>query len=254
MAPSNDELPEPYDKDQIGAIEFVTVIAIILLSLSFLAVRVNFQRVHYDELENLHSAWLWQQGLRPYIDFFQNHSAVFFLPLRCVLAYRNDNDLLGAVRTGRGLSWLVVLLTIPATWLAALELLGSRRAAYLAAMAWAIFCALSDRTIQIRPDLLMWLLTLLGTYFVAHAVGLTREGPTQLDLGSAVVGGLLLGGRVLCCAKSPLLARAVACEHGYDASPIRLAPNQCLLAGRGRHRHGNGCCTCVCSCLAYGLQ
>ena len=70
-----------------------------------------------DELQHLHTAWLWNQGVQPYTGFFHNHTPVYSLLLRPLLS-RGNRDLAAVVASARIVSWSVSVLSVGAAfWL-----------------------------------------------------------------------------------------------------------------------------------------
>lgn len=171
------------------------VLACVLASLGVLGLRTTRQGFDCDELENLHAAWMWSQGVRPYDELFQNHPPGYFLILRPLLS-NPPYDLADNVFRARVLSWLTAAATILATWPLVRIVTNHSLTAWIATGAWGAFCASSDRAIHARPDLLMWLLVLCGAAAVSAGAkvfspGRPRNGPL------IAAGGALLA--LACC-------------------------------------------------------
>ena len=105
----------------------------------------------HDDVEHLHTAWMVSEGQRPFLDFFQKQSPLFWLALQPVVALAGG-DLLTLALLGR----LALLLPLAATALGLLEL--ARQVAPRSRMApLAPFLLLASPTLVhnlaiVRPD------------------------------------------------------------------------------------------------------
>ncbi len=216
--------------------EWPVATVVILAALILMTLRIGSQRIDPDELAHLHSAWLWLQGLEPYIDFFEHHPPFYWLLLRPVVSWFSEGNLHSAVVAARILTLATVVLTVLATYSAAGELLGSRRAGLFSAAAWALFCCLSNRMIHARPDQLMLLLLVYGTYLAARGLGFCKKRlPSPV---TAAVGGFVLGAAVCVLQKGLFwvlpfgLSAAVApliCRDRYGRPRLRALI--CFVSG-----------------------
>jgi hypothetical protein len=184
-----------FKPDHLSSGEIVVSTVLIFVALALTATHINHTYVDPDELGHLHSAWLWSQGLTPFVDFFEHHPPFYWLALRPVLALSEPNNLTSLAIGARIISLIVVALSIGFSYLAGSEILASRRAGLFLAVAWALFCPLSHRILHARPDQPMLLFLIAGTYFSTRGLALVRTSrkPSQLF---AFAGGLFLAGAV----------------------------------------------------------
>ena len=148
---------------------------IIVLAISFAVLGstglILSTQVDPDELEHLHATWLWNKGINPYTDFFEHHTQLYWLPLMPVInIVEASNSIHLAVVAGRLVSLIILLLLLAASYFLFAEIFNRITAIY-STLLWAIFCAYYPRAIHIRPDMLMMLFLVLGTYFLLHGVG-----------------------------------------------------------------------------------
>jgi len=137
----------------------------------------------HDETEHLHSAWLVSQGDVPYRDFAENHNPPLWSLLAPLLPEsQSPRD---AVLAGRAVMAGCSLLSLVLAGLLARRIAG-RRAMWLAPLLLAVCTYWSVYSVQIRPDVPMTTLVLLGLL-----VGLpTGNAPSPLR---SLVAGLAFG-------------------------------------------------------------
>jgi hypothetical protein len=208
--------------------------SIILTSLAWTVRTAYVARVNEDELEHLHAAWLWNQGIAPFTGFFQHHPPAFWLLLRPLVA-GDSKDLLDLIINARMLSLAIIALTIGGVYWLSLRLLG-KPVALIAAALWAMYCAFSVVTIHARPDMLMLLLMLGGTALTIEGFGMScgARGRSRLR---TMVGGVLLGASVCVLTKAAFWvlgltgALALLAFHAAIKQKDRsLLTNLCVLA------------------------
>ncbi len=153
-----------------------SILLLLLALLGALAVRLALTSpLGHDDVEHLHTAWLISQGHRPFLDFFQKQSPLFWMLLQPA-TFLGGNDLLAFALLGR----LTMLLGLLATVLGVLAL--GRLVARSSASAWAApLLLLASPTllynlVAIRPDGLMaaalvWAVVLLARKSSAALLG-----------------------------------------------------------------------------------
>jgi hypothetical protein len=130
--------------------------------------RVPDLALDHDEVEHLHAAWLVSQGDLPYRDFGENHNPVLWYALAPLLpATDSPRD---AVRAGRAAMAACSLLSLVLAALLARRI-GGPRAMLLAPLLLVVSTYWSVYSVQIRPDVPMTTLVLLGL-----VLGLPRRG------------------------------------------------------------------------------
>ncbi len=179
-------------EDRIHWAELIPALALAGCGLTLLALRIRKVPIDPDELGHLHSAWMWLQGLAPYADFFEHHPPLYWLLLKPIVSLGSPNDLAGLVADARALNVVVALLTCVFTYHAVSQVSASKRAGLAAVAAWALFCPLSNRMIHARPDQLMLLLLVIGTYLSVRGSALVR-GEHKPEPAFSLGGGLAMG-------------------------------------------------------------
>ncbi|MBM4353874.1 MAG: hypothetical protein FJ109_08770 [Deltaproteobacteria bacterium] len=153
---------------------------IILSGLAALAVRLALTSpLGHDDIEHLHTAWLVSQGYRPFLDFFQKQSPLFWILLQPA-AVLGGTDLLAFALLGR----LTMLGALVATTLGVLALGRSivRPTRWAAPFVLLASATLLYNLVAIRPDGVM------SACMVWAVAMLLRRSPRSL-----VAGGFLLG-------------------------------------------------------------
>jgi len=197
--------------------------------------------VGHDDVEHLHSAWLVQQGLDPYLDFFQKQSPLFWHMLRPILALSGDS-FAAALFLGRGLMLLFLASTILAAWKLASA---PRTMLYLLLASPVLIYNLA----AIRPDgpmvtLLLWAAVLLAraTAPARKAVGSGPDGGGATRDASAADGRgkgdlrpssgwpLAIGAGLLLGTASVLLLKAVPFALAISIAACFLVPRKRLPA------------------------
>ncbi len=121
--------------------------------------RVPDLALDHDEVEHLHAAWLVSQGDLPYRDFGENHNPVLWYALAPLLpATDSPGD---AVQAGRVAMAACSLLSLVLAALLARRI-GGPRAMFLAPLLLIVSTYWSVYSVQIRPDVPMTTLVLLG--------------------------------------------------------------------------------------------
>jgi len=117
----------------------------------------------HDELEAMQAAWKIYQGQQIYVDFFQMHLPLFYYVLQPLfLIYGDDLSILHAARAVMFVQLIAIYLVV---YLLARELY-DRRVAAVSVLFLASITIFAQAGIEIRPDVPMTLLCLLGVYLV----------------------------------------------------------------------------------------
>ena len=121
----------------------------------------------HDEFEVMHTTWKMFVGQQIYIDFLQHHHPfLYYLLLPFYAAFGSDVPVLLAARAGMALQ---LTLTLAVTYFIALELYRDRLVAVTSALFLSGFSLYLDKMLEIRPDVPMSLLALLGVYLALRA-------------------------------------------------------------------------------------
>lgn len=145
------------------------LVGILLLGVTALLVALGQLRsFDHDEFEAMHTTWKMFTGQEIYVDFIQHHHPFTYYVLEPLYGiFGADTPVLLA---GRMLMVGMLLLTLLVTYLIALELYKNRLVAATSALFLACFVLFLDKMIEIRPDVPMSLLALLGAYFALRAL------------------------------------------------------------------------------------
>ena len=149
MGKRTTEQPQPDDKHPAtlaspSRLEAAIWGLIILMSVIWSLRESSREMIDPDELQYLHTAWLWNQGVQPYTGFFHNHTPVYLLLLRPLLSGGN-HDLAALVASARVESWLVSVLSIGAAFWLFERLMGAGR--HSTALAYGQWCAAMTFTV-----------------------------------------------------------------------------------------------------------
>ena len=190
-----------------GVIEALVLWGVILSGIFWSANLALQTPVNCDEMEHLHAAWLWNQGVQPFTGFSQHHPPAFWLVLRPLVSGSSRN-LLEILTNGRILSWITVVLTIGGVYWLSLRLFG-KTAALCAAGFWSVFCASCAVAIHIRPDILMLAMMLCGTALAVEGFGLSLGGGHRSRV-RILLGGMLVAAAVCVLPKAVFWMIALA--------------------------------------------
>ena len=139
----------------------------------------------HDEFEAMHTTWKMFMGQQIYVDFLQHHHPfLYYLLLPFYAVFGSDVPVLLAARAGIALQ---LTLTLAVTYFIALELYRDRLVAVTSALFLSGIALFLDKMIEIRPDVPMSLLALLGAYLALRA---TRTEQRWLYALSGVCFGL----------------------------------------------------------------
>ncbi len=155
---------------------------------------------NHDEFEALHTAWKMFDGQTIYVDFLQHHHPfLYYLLLPLYHLFGAGVPVVLAARAGAA---ALLILTLVVTYFTALELYRDRLVAVTSAFFLVGFTLYLEKMLEVRPDVPMSLLALLGTYLVLRA---QRTRQRWLLAGS----GLLFGLAFLFLQKAVVLLFAV---------------------------------------------
>jgi len=189
-----------------NATRYLSILIMAYLAVWMLRLGLTSQ-VGHDDVEHIHTAWLMNQGLAPFTDFFQKQSPVFWHLLRPLVALSGDS-FATVLLLARGLMLLFLALTVAgATALARSLVSRSNRALICPALLLASPVLLYNLAV-VRPDgvmvcLLMWGCVLLerflrrGTGHGSLFASGTLFGLAGVVLLKAVPFVVLLAGLVL---------------------------------------------------------
>ena len=107
-------------------VEIAIWILVILVSIVWPLTQFSRVVVDPDELEHLHMAWLWNQGVQPYTGFFDDHPPLYWLLLRPLVGGGN-RDLTALVTSARVVAWSLSVLSVGAAFWLFARLLGAGR-------------------------------------------------------------------------------------------------------------------------------
>jgi hypothetical protein len=142
--------------------------------------------LNHDDLEHLHSAWLMDQGLMPYLDFFQKQGPLLWGGLGGLFALPMASAG-GVLLLARVATWLMLLASCLALYRIGLDATHSRRLAFLAPALLLASSKLVYNLVVLRPDSFMLPLWLWSLYFGLLALKAPRR---RLLLASGFLGGL----------------------------------------------------------------
>jgi hypothetical protein len=182
-----------------------------------------------DELQHLHAAWSFQNGLLPFRDFFEHHMpGIYYLLAPVIHAYDTAHDfgaVLSVILLARTLMWIFAAATIAFT-----VLLGrkyrSPEVGWLAGALLSLGVVFIGKTVEIRPDVPALALWSASTWaLVSGADGGHRRTWWALS-------GLLFGGALLFTQKALLAGPGFALFafvylFGDEISP-RLVLAKCI--------------------------
>jgi hypothetical protein len=155
-----------------------------------------------DELEHAHAAWCLFRGMRPYADFFEHHTPWYYDLLRPFFGWFTvDTSFDSAIHflvVGRVLSFAMTILS-----LVLVTRLGTRwrdrQTGLLAALLLVAQPVFLQKSLEMRPDMLALPFFLAG--LAALLRGLGEGEPAGRRLAWFAVGGLALGGAIMCTQK-----------------------------------------------------
>jgi hypothetical protein len=170
-------------------------------------VRLDLLRIRAfdpDELQHLHAAWSFQQGLLPFRDFFEHHMpGIYYLLAPMMRMYDTAHDfdaVLSVIFLSRTLMWLFAAATIGFT-----VLLGrkyrSPEIGWLSGALLSLSVVFIGRTLEIRPDVPA--LALWAASIWAIAGGLSPDS-AEFRRSRWALSGLLFGGTLLFTQKALL--------------------------------------------------
>ena len=218
------------------------LLAIMVVAMAFSLWYCASSPVDPDELEHLHSAWLWQQGVQPYTGFFESHPPLFWVVLRPLFGTVADRDLVGLVHHARVLTWFISALTLVAGWRLFRAAFG-QRAAWCGGALLAVYLALTPHALHVRPDMFSLMLLLFGTALAIEGFGwgcpacCDSQGGQTPSWRRSLLAGVLIAASVCALPKTVFWAFAVgaALAVGTIARAIRgdrkLLPPLAMLAG-----------------------
>ncbi len=179
--------------DPLLFLEKIFWLILILVCIVSAGFNISQIPVNPDELEHLHAAWLWSQGLHPFVDFFEHHPPAYWVILRPILALSSPKNLFDLIINARILSWLVLVGSILAVGWFFRPLFG-KRVAYYGAGLWALFCTFDISPLFVRPDMFMLVLLVTGTSLAMNGFGLAEKA--RISISWTFLGGLLLGSSI----------------------------------------------------------
>ena len=154
----------------------------------------------HDEFEALHTAWKMFSGEVIYTDFLQHHHPFLYYLLQPLYhLFGAGVPVILAARVGAA---ALLTLTLGVTYLIAFELYRDRLIALTSAFFLAGLALYVDKMLEVRPDVPMSLLALLGTYCVLRAQRTRQRWLLAL-------GGLLFGLAFMFLQKAIVLLFAV---------------------------------------------
>ena len=204
------QLPDDYGWPVKGILA-----ALIVLSLFMAGWHCTQARIDPDELEHLHAAWLWSQGVEPYSGFFENHPPAYWMLLRPWVDSLQTKDLETLVTRCRLFSWVIVTGTILGAWWFFAALFG-RKAAWCGVSYFAVYRALATVTFEIRPEMLSLMLWVFGGTLAINGFGLGRYSK-GVSLWRLLGGGVLMGASACVLTKSTFLTLALAAVLAFFA-------------------------------------
>ncbi|MCL4360210.1 glycosyltransferase family 39 protein [Patescibacteria group bacterium] len=136
-------------------VTLIPTIIIVLLVRLYLGLSRYFDA---DEFAHLHWTWLLTHGFIPYRDFFLYHIPVFQAFLSPLFRLPDGPLPLYAARM---FVWVIFLVTTGIVYMLGKKMT-DRRSARIAALLFVVFPLTLDKTIEVRPDMLMTLLFLVS--------------------------------------------------------------------------------------------
>ena len=122
----------------------------------------------HDEFEAMHTTWKMFTGQEIYIDFLQHHHPfTYYLLLPLYNVFGAGTQVLLA---GRVLMGVLLTLTLGTTYLIAFELYRDHLIAVTSTLFLSGFALFLDKMIEIRPDVPMSFVSLLGTYLALRGL------------------------------------------------------------------------------------
>lgn len=155
-----------------------------------------------DEFQHAQAAWLIGQGLIPFVDFFDHHTPLWHLLAAPFAAMVDPTSLDSALRFLVGARFAALALSaalVAATWGLARHLAGQAAAA-LAALLLATEAHVLLKAVEIRPDQLAALATILATWALARATDPGQAIRWALAAGVAFGIALLASQKAICAA------------------------------------------------------
>ncbi len=177
-------------------------LALLLAHAALLAALAPHRHWDPDEFQHAQAAWLIGQGLIPFVDFFEHHTPLWHLLAAPFAALVDPTSLDSALRflVGARLAGLALSAAlVAATWGLARHLAGPA-AATLAALFLAAEAHFLLKAVEIRPDQLAALATIVATYALARAAGAHHAARWAFAAGLAFGIALLASQKPICAA------------------------------------------------------
>jgi 4-amino-4-deoxy-L-arabinose transferase-like glycosyltransferase len=147
-----------------------------------------------DELEHLHAAWSFHEGLLPYRDFSEHHMpGIYYLLSALMRRYdivHQVNDTIAILFAARTLMWLFVGAIIVLTFLLGTRY-GGRAVGWLSTAFLSLSVVFVGRSLEIRPDVPAAAFWVASQWALVNALAPLDEGRARRQWW--VLGGLMLG-------------------------------------------------------------
>lgn len=158
----------------------VTVLLILVLFMRFHLVLTRY--IDPDEFAHLHWSFLLSTGIFPYRDFFMNFTPLYHWTLSPIFLLPHASTTVVIART---IQYLLYIATVAIVYILALRVLKNHVRAMIAILIFTTFPMTLDKTLELRPDILMTLL-FLGSFVLLLS-------PSSLTKTRAALAGVLIG-------------------------------------------------------------
>lgn len=180
----------------------LAALALLLAHATFLFTLAPHRHWDPDEFQHAQAAWLIGRGLIPFVDFFDHHTPLWHLLAAPFAARVDPTSLDSALSFLVGARFAALALSaalVAATWGLARHLAGPTAAA-LAALFLAAEAHFLLKAIEIRPDQLAAVATILATYALARAAQADNSARWAFAAGLAFGIALLASQKPICAA------------------------------------------------------
>jgi 4-amino-4-deoxy-L-arabinose transferase-like glycosyltransferase len=186
----------------------VAIPCAVLIAASYFA-RLSLLRTRTfdtDELEHLHAAWSYHQGLLPFRDFFEHHMpGIYYLLAALMRGYdiaHHVGDAIAVLFVARTVMWVIAGTAIAFTFMLGTRY-GGKDVGWLSTAFLSLSVVFVGRTLEIRPDVPATAFWVVSQWALVNA--LTSEQDRRTSRRWWILGGLMLGG-TLCFTQKALLA------------------------------------------------
>lgn len=226
--------PQPGSDPALSRRLGTAALALLLAHAALLAALAPHRHWDPDEFQHAQAAWLIAQGLIPFVDFFDHHTPLWHLLAAPFAAQVDPTSLDSALAFLVGARFAALALSaalVAATWGLARHLAGPAAAA-LGALLLAAEAHFLLKAIEIRPDQLAALATMLATYALARAAQtdrMPRSAPRWAFAAGLAFGIALLASQKPICA-APGLALGLLLLTGRRFPRLAAAATAGALA------------------------